>query len=166
MIFHIYRWTLEELVKLLVMKDTTWDECTKESEIEECSSKRKGQNSEESSNSKNKKSDESPLFLATMFNIEEIVKAFLDYRPEALNRRNKEGMNILHVAILYRRIDIFDMVVKDEVFVRRLVSTTDKEENSILHMVSQRRKSQASEKMQNPAMELRDELRLFEVHFY
>ena len=130
------------------------------------SQKIEGQNSEENLISNYKKSDESPLFLATMSNIKEIVKAALTYQPEALNHTNEEGMNILHVAILYRHIDIFDTVVKHEVFSRRLLSTTDKKGNSILHMVSKKRKSQASEKVQNPAVQLRDELLLFEVHFF
>ena len=163
----------------MVLEDTTWDpssqelgldECNKEFGIEECSSKlshqRARQNSLKSSTSKYKKSDESPLFLATMSNIDKIVKAFLNNQPKALNGTNKEGMNMLHVAILYRHINIFDMVVKHEVFAKRLLSTTNEEGNSVLHMVSQKRKSQASEKMQNPVIQLRDELLLFEVHFY
>ena len=165
----------------MVKKDTSWDaninsqaislcESSKEPEIEECSSKlsqeKEGQNSQESSIKKDKKSNESPLFLATMSNIREIVKQILRSQPEALKHTNKEGMNILHVAILYRHIDIFDMVIKYEVYSRRLLSATDYEGNSILHMVSQKRKSQASEKMQSPALQLRDELLLFEVYFY
>ena len=76
--------------------------------MEKCSSglsrEMKGQNSQESSTDKDKKSNESPLFLATMSNIEEIVKAVLNYKPEALQHTNKEGMNILHLTILYRHI--------------------------------------------------------------
>lgn len=164
----------------MVKKDTSWDasinsqaislsESKKEPEIKEHSSKlsqiKEGQNSQESSTSKYKKSDESPLFLATMSDIKQIVKAVLNFRPQALEHTN-EGMNILHVAILYRHIDIFDMVIKFEVLARRLLSATDNEGNSILHMVSQKRKSQASEKMQSPALQLREELLLFEVRFY
>ena len=70
------------------------------------------------------------------------------------------------MTILYRHIDIFDMVVEFEVLARRLLSTTNNEGNFVLHMVSLKRKSQASEKMQSPTLQLRDELLLFEVHFY
>ena len=139
----------------MVKKDTSWDasinsqaislsESKKEPEIKEHSSKssqiKEGQNSQESSTIKYKKSEESPLFLATMSDIKQIVKAVLNFRPQALEHTNKEGMNILHVAILYRHIDIFDMVIKFEVLARRLLSATDNEGNSILHMVSQKRK--------------------------
>ena len=172
--------TLGKLVRHLVEKDTSWDaninsqamsvgQCDKEPEIEECpklSQKKEGQNSEECSTNKNEKSDESALFLATMSNIQEIVKEVLNFQPKALQHTNKKGMNILHVAILYRHIDIFDMVIKNEVFSRRLLSAIDDKGNSVLHMVSKKRKSQASDKMQSPALQLRDELRLFEVYFY
>ena len=171
--------TLRELVRLLVEKDTSWDvninsqsmtlgESNKGPKIEECSSKlsqkKRGQNSQDSSTNKDKKSDESALFLATMSNIREIIKEVLNFQPQALRHINKEGMNILHMAIIYRHIDIFDMVIKNEVLSRRLLSATDDEGNSVLHMVSQKKKSQASEKMQSPALQLRDELLLFEVY--
>ena len=171
--------TLQELVRLLVEKDTSWEvninsqarspgESDKKPEIEECSSKlsqKKGQNSEESSINKDKKSNENALFLATISNIQEIVQEVLNFRPQALKHTNKEGMNILHVAIVYRHIYIFNMVIEHELLSRRLLSASDDEGNSVLHMVSQKRKSEASEKMQSPALQLRDELLLFEVYF-
>ena len=76
-------------------KDTSWDasinsqavdlgESKKKTEIVEHSSKLSqkngGQNSQESSTNKYKKSHESPLFLETMSNIEEIVKAILSFQ--------------------------------------------------------------------------------------
>ena len=141
-------------------------ESKKEPKMEKCfstlSREKEGQNSQESSTNMDKKSNESPLFLVTMSNIEEIVKAVLNYKPKVLLHTNKEGMNILHVAILYRHIDFFDMVIKDEVFAKRLLSATGKEKNSVLHMVSQKRKSPASEKMQSPALQLQNELLLLE----
>ena len=75
-------------------------------------------------------------------------------------------MNILHVAILYRDTTIFYMVVGSKVFARSLLLATDNNGNSLLHMVGQKRKSQASERMQSHASQLRKELQLFEVHFY
>ena len=173
------RLTLTALVKNLAKHDTSWDaninskavsqDESKKHEIEhfsKLSQKKEGQNSQESLTNQDKKSDETPLFLATMSNIEEIVDKMLYFHPRAFTHTNKEGMNILHVTILYRHIDIFDMVVKSEVLARRLLSATDNKGNSVLHMVSQKRKSQASEKMQSPALQLQDELLLFEVHFY
>ena len=45
-------------------------------------------------------------------------------------------MNILHMTVLYRRIDFFDMVVKYEVLARGLLSYMENDEKSILYMVS------------------------------
>ncbi|KAL6312405.1 hypothetical protein AAG906_015116 [Vitis piasezkii] len=84
-----------------------------------------------------------------MSDIKQIVKAVLNFRPQALEHTNKEGMNILHVAILYRHIDIFDMVIKFEVLARRLLSATIMKE---LHTTYDAK----------PALQLREELLLFE----
>ena len=132
------------------------------------SQKTKGQNPQklEGQNSnKNKKSDETPLLLATTSNIKEIVEEILLYHPMQLEHTNKEGMNILQVVILHHDEEIFDMLVKSEVLPRRLFLATDNQGNSLLHMVGQNIKSQANEKMQNPAFQLRNELMLFQVHF-
>ena len=104
--------------------------------------------------------------MATISNIQDIVEETLVCHPQALEHINKEGMNILHVAILYRHIEIFDIVAKSELLARSLLSATDNKGNSLLHMVGLKRKSQASEKMQSPASQLQKELLLFKVHFY
>ena len=115
----------------------------------------------------NKKSHEDLLFLATMSNTPQIVRQILIHHPQAIEHTNKEGMNILHVAILYRHDQIFDMVVEEfEVLSRRLLSATDNEGNSLLHMVGKKKKSQSREKMQNPAFQLQTEFVLFKVKFY
>ncbi|KAJ9705703.1 hypothetical protein PVL29_003671 [Vitis rotundifolia] len=109
--------SLEELITLLVEKDTSWDASINSQIVghsfEILSQKKGGQNSQESSTIKYKKSYE-----------------------------------------------IFGN--KFEVLARKLLSTTNNEGNFILHMVSLKRKSQASEKMQSPTLQLRDELLLFE----
>ncbi|KAL6332603.1 hypothetical protein AAG906_009923 [Vitis piasezkii] len=124
---------------------------------EQNSQENKGQNS-----NKYKKSDETPLFLATISNIQEIVKEILSFHPQILEHTNKEEMNILQVAILYRHNKIFDMLVKSTMLPRSLLSATDNEGNSLLHMFGQKRKSQANERMQNPAFQLRKELLFFQ----
>ncbi|CBI33997.3 unnamed protein product, partial [Vitis vinifera] len=184
-------YSLQGLVKLLVKNDTSWHASvnsqevglseTKELDIEkeekisqeiegQNSQEKKGQNFQEnegrnyqesSTNYKYKKSDEAPLFLATMSNIQDIVEETLVCHPQALEHINKEGMNILHVAILHRHIEIFDVVAKSELLARSLLSATDNKGNSLLHMVGLKRKSQASEKMQSPAFQLQKELLLF-----
>ncbi|XP_034681907.1 uncharacterized protein LOC117911615 isoform X1 [Vitis riparia] len=176
-------YSLQGLVKLLVKNDTSWHASVNSQEVgsseikeldiekeEKISQEKKGQNFQEnegqnyqesSTNYKYKKSDETPLFLATISNIQDIVEEILVCHPQALEHINKEGMNILHVAILYRHIEIFDIVSKSELLARSLLSATDNKGNSLLHMVGLKRKSQASEKMQIPASQLQEELLLF-----
>eukprot|EP00261_Vitis_vinifera_P017343 XP_010646984.1 PREDICTED: uncharacterized protein LOC104878396 isoform X2 [Vitis vinifera] len=111
---------LQKLVKLLVEEDTSWHasinsqeggpgNTKKEVEIEHSSElflKRNGQESLEiegqnpkknkGQNSNNyKKSDETPLFLATISNIKEIVEEILICHPKELEHTNWERMNIL-----------------------------------------------------------------------
>ena len=110
---------------------------------------------------------ETPLFLATMSGIIEIVEEILKVYPQAIEHVNKRGRNILHVAIKYRQIEIFEVVVKKEMLARRLIRMTDNVGNSILHMVGKKKRTgYAVEKIQSPALQLQKELILFEVNFH
>ncbi|KAL7244281.1 hypothetical protein ACSBR1_016506 [Camellia fascicularis] len=81
------------------------------------------------------KTAETPLFLATKSGILEIVEEILCMYPEAVERIDHEGRNILHVAIKYRQIHIFDFVEKLEIPMMRLLRKINNDGNSILHMV-------------------------------
>ncbi|KAJ9689834.1 hypothetical protein PVL29_012483 [Vitis rotundifolia] len=124
-----------------------------------------GQNPQENegqNSNKCKKSNETLLFLATISGIKEIVEEILLYHPKEFEHTNREGMNILQVAILHRQEEIFYMLVKSEVLPRSLFLSRDGHGNSLLHMVGQNTKNKSSEKMQNPAFQLRNELLLFQ----
>ena len=112
------------------------------------------------------KTGETPLFLATMSGIREIVEQILDVHPQAIEHINNRGKNILHVAVKYRQIEIFNLVVNNEMLARRLVRKTDEWGNSILHMVGKKRSGYIAEKIQSPALQLQKELLLFEVRFH
>ena len=114
----------------------------------------------------NIRNKETPLFLATMSGIPEIVGEILKKYPKAIEHCNDQGRNILHVAINYRQIEIFDVVVKMEMPARRLLRATDTKGNSILHMVGKKEKRYVSRKTRSPAIQLQEELLLFEVHFH
>ncbi|WJZ95933.1 hypothetical protein VitviT2T_014664 [Vitis vinifera] len=114
----------------------------------------------------NIRNKETPLFLATMSGIPEIVDEILKKYPQAIEHYNDQGRNILHVAINYRQIEIFDRVVKMEMPARRLLRATDAKGNSILHMVGKKGKRYVSRKSRSPAIQLQEELLLFEVHFH
>lgn len=106
------------------------------------------------------------MFLATMSGIREIVEQILDVHPQAIEHINNRGKNILHVAVKYRQIEIFNLVVNNEMLARRLVRKTDEWGNSILHMVGKKRSGYIAEKIQSPALQLQKELLLFEVRFH
>ncbi|KAL7213604.1 hypothetical protein ACSBR2_016184 [Camellia fascicularis] len=101
-----------------------------------------------------------PLFLATKLGILEIVEEILGMYPQAVEHIDHEGRNILHVAIKYRQIHIFDFVEKLEIPMRRLLRKIDNDGNSILHMVGTKTKD--AEDMRSPALLLREDLLLFE----
>ncbi|KAL6333854.1 hypothetical protein AAG906_031152 [Vitis piasezkii] len=88
------------------------------------------------------KTGETPLFFATMSGIREIVEQILDVHPQAIEHINNRGKNILHVAVKYRQIEIFNLVVNNEMLARR--------------------SGYIAEKIQSPALQLQKELLLFE----
>uniref|UniRef100_A0A7N2LSX8 Uncharacterized protein n=1 Tax=Quercus lobata TaxID=97700 RepID=A0A7N2LSX8_QUELO len=59
-----------------------------------------------------------PLFLATKPGCIEIVKEILKIFPQAVEHIDNEGQIILHVAIKYRQLEVFDLVLKMEVAMR------------------------------------------------
>ncbi|KAJ6881493.1 hypothetical protein NC651_028166 [Populus alba x Populus x berolinensis] len=108
---------------------------------------------------------ETPLILATKSGILEIVEEILRLYPQAVEHVDDEGRNVLHVAIKYRELKIFELVARMEVPMMRLVRKIDNEGNSILHTAGIKRKDFVSEKMEGPAFLLQEELQWFEVHF-
>jgi hypothetical protein len=105
-----------------------------------------------------------PLFLATKSGCVEIAKEILNTYPQAAEHFDDKGRNILHVAIKFRQLEIFDLIPK--VTMKKLVRKIDKEGNSILHTVGLKMQDYVPEKMLGPALELQQELLLFEVGFY
>ena len=107
--------------------------------------------------------DETPLFLATSWRIKKLVEEILYNYPQAVEHVNKKGRNILHIAIQYRQLEIFEMVTESDMLSRRLLRATDAKGNSLLHMVGKKRKGPKTETAEGPALDLRDQLAWFEV---
>ncbi|XP_052180375.1 protein ACCELERATED CELL DEATH 6-like [Diospyros lotus] len=107
---------------------------------------------------------ETPLLLAAKSGILEIVEGILTKYPQAVEHIDDEGRNVLHVAIKYRQLHIFDFIEKNmDVPMMRLVRKIDNQGNSILHMVGIKRDhSKRIEDMRSPALILREDLLLFE----
>ncbi|XP_050290429.1 ankyrin repeat-containing protein ITN1-like [Quercus robur] len=103
-----------------------------------------------------------PLFLATKSGCIEIVREILEIYPQAVEHIDNEGRTILHVAIKYRQLEVFKLVLTMEVAMRWLVRRPDNDGNSILHMVGTKRDDYVPEKLRGPALELQEELLWFE----
>ncbi|KAL6332631.1 hypothetical protein AAG906_009951 [Vitis piasezkii] len=97
---------------------------------------------------------EIPLFLASRSGIQEIVKEILAVHPQAFEHINCKGKNILHFAIKYCQIEIFNLVVNNEFIARKLVRKLENEGIPYSDYVP--------EKIQSPALQLQKELILFE----
>lgn len=109
---------------------------------------------------------ETPLFLATKSGCLQIVKEILKTYPQAVEHIDDEGRNILHVAIKYRQLEIFELVKEKEAAMRRLVRKIDNNGNTILHMVGVKIKDFVPEKMEGPALVLQEELHWYQVGIY
>lgn len=87
--------SLEELIMLLVEKDTSWD-ASINSQVVEHSFEILSQKREDKTPKKVQLAStrRAMKFLAIKSNIEEIVKTILNFQPQALKHTDKEGMNI------------------------------------------------------------------------
>uniref|UniRef100_M1CYY2 Uncharacterized protein n=1 Tax=Solanum tuberosum TaxID=4113 RepID=M1CYY2_SOLTU len=108
------------------------------------------------------KTAESPLILATKSGCTEIVDEILKTYPQAVEYVDSKGRNILHVAIKYRQMQIFDIVKKMGMPMRRLKRKVTHQGNSILHMVGVKHQDNEIADMRSPALLLQENLLLFE----
>ncbi|KAL7213609.1 hypothetical protein ACSBR2_016189 [Camellia fascicularis] len=163
------------LAKFLIERDTSWEDTETVLNMGMSKTHKYGvasissvqslgeEHKTETSHVMNKpKTAETALFLATKSGILEIVKEILDVYPQAVEHIDDDGRSILHVAIKYRQIHIFDLVEKMEIPMRRLIRKIDNNGNSILHMIGRKRNVHFDEDMRSPALILQEDLLLFE----
>ncbi|XAR65697.1 hypothetical protein NMG60_11009887 [Bertholletia excelsa] len=94
--------------------------------------------------------------------IAEIVEGILNKYPLAIEHIDAKGRSLLHVAVQYREMHIFDLVEKRKAFMRWLLNKIDYNGNSILHMVGIKADDNKVEDMRSPALLLREDLLLYE----
>ncbi|KAH0671308.1 hypothetical protein KY285_024051 [Solanum tuberosum] len=163
-----------KLAKFLIAKDTSW-ECSESAlnQVEPRSHKYRLMSDVSKSEEKEEqdgvapagqvvtKIAESPLILATKSGCTEIVDEILKTYPQAVEYVDSEGRNVLHVAIKYRQMQIFDIVEKMGMPMRRLKRKITHQGNSILHMVGVKEDTEIAD-MRSPALLLQENLLLFE----
>nr|GEY62856.1 ankyrin repeat-containing protein At5g02620-like [Tanacetum cinerariifolium] len=103
---------------------------------------------------------DTPLLLATIHGSTEIVREILLRYPQAVEHVDEDGHNILHLAILYRRHKVIDVVEDMEYPLERLRGRVDKSYNTLLHMVGQK-VDELREDVKHPAEELKIDQRLY-----
>ncbi|XP_057950890.1 ankyrin repeat-containing protein ITN1-like [Malania oleifera] len=91
-----------------------------------------------------------PLFLATKAGCIQIVRAILEKYPQAIEYTDHSGQTILHLAIKYRQLEIFELVKEMPLAWKRMKEKIDNKGNTILHMVGKKRKNYVPEKMLSP----------------
>jgi len=103
-----------------------------------------------------------PLFIATSNGIVEIAKEILGKFPQAIELVNDEGQNILHVAVMHRRREIFRLVKKKNILVTRLSLRVDNNGFTLLHQVAHV-KHYSGGAEPGPAFQLQEEIKWFKV---
>ncbi|KAA8526407.1 hypothetical protein F0562_008390 [Nyssa sinensis] len=162
-----------KLARLLIEMDTSWkdtDQLVDGREGGEDSSSSDTDLHEKEGNGNGEKPNESikkpkvptPLLLATEYGCVEIVKEIIERYPQAVEHVDDKGRTILHIAIKYRQIEIFNMVEGIKISMKRLVRKCDDDYNSILHMVGFKAKHCKTDDMRSPALQLQGEWHLFE----
>ncbi|XP_061952503.1 ankyrin repeat-containing protein ITN1-like [Populus nigra] len=101
-----------------------------------------------------------PLFIATSNGIVEIAEEILDKFPQGIELVNDEGQNILHVAVMHRRREIFGLVKKKNILVTRLSSSVDNNGFTLLHQVAHVKHYSGGAKP-GPALQLQEEIKWF-----
>ncbi|KAK7832036.1 ankyrin repeat-containing protein bda1 [Quercus suber] len=162
-----------ELAKLLVKEDTSWEITSSGIDTSKPRLHKYGSTDVSTTNENVDNPDQlpssislqqvpehggiTPLFLATKSGCIEIVREILEIYPQAVEHIDNEGRTILHVAIKYRQLEVFKLVLTMEVAMRWLVRRLDNDGNSILHMVGIKRDDYVPEKLRGPALELQEE---------
>ena len=103
-----------------------------------------------------------PLFTATKTGILEVVYEMLIEQPHFLDLLDEEEKNILHVAIKYRRKDIFHLIKSNRIISNRMSYGIGTDGYTLLHQVADNEHYSLGSK-HGPALQLHEELKWFTV---
>nr|GEU63500.1 ankyrin repeat-containing protein At5g02620-like [Tanacetum cinerariifolium] len=158
-------WAMK-LIKLLVKEDTSWENT--ESRL----TKHRAKFHQYGKSSSATQLDEiptfeslarlpdTPLLLATKYRCTQVVEEILESYPQAIEHVDQDGRNILHIAILYRNHEVFDLVVDTKYAKQRLRGKIDNDANTLLHMVGEEAPDVEAD-LKGPALVLQDNMKLF-----
>ncbi|PWA54335.1 ankyrin repeat-containing domain, PGG domain protein [Artemisia annua] len=156
-------WAMK-LIKLLVKEDTSWENTESRLTKHRAKFHQYGKSSsttqlEEIAESLARLPD-TPLLLATKHGCTQVVEEILELYPQAIEHIDQDGRNILHIAILYRNHEVFDLVVNTKYAKERLRGKIDNDANTLLHMVGEEAPDVKAD-IKDPAHALQDNMKLF-----
>ncbi|KAK0579406.1 hypothetical protein LWI29_025965 [Acer saccharum] len=108
--------------------------------------------------------DANSLFAAIRAGNVEVVKLILEEYPQALEQINIKNQNMLHVAVMYRQKEIYDLVKTNVIPMIRLARQIDIDGYTILHSVADTQHYKGGTRL-GPAYRLQEELKWFYVRF-
>ncbi|XVF27960.1 hypothetical protein REPUB_Repub14bG0154100 [Reevesia pubescens] len=153
-----------KLVEMLVRRDTSWFVAYAQEQDTICLEREEKDETEiktEEGTTKRSKLRDTPLLIAASTGIMEIVRSILKVYPQAVEHVNQNGQNILHVSILHRQFEVYDLVINEKKEAKeRLVSGIDNDGCTILHHAAKTRYYHGGRKP-TPALQLQEELTWF-----
>ncbi|XP_058106277.1 uncharacterized protein LOC131249481 [Magnolia sinica] len=106
---------------------------------------------------------ERPLILATKCGIVELVEEILKAFPESIEfLDDKAGKNLLHLAVEYRQVHVFNLLKKEKRVTTVLAAGIDKNGNTILHLAAKFKKDNSSH-VGGPVIQMHQENAWFEA---
>ena len=92
-----------------------------------------------------------------------ILEFILEYNPNLLMKMNSKGQSILHVAILYRQVSVYQLILSKGAYKKAIMLEVDYEGNNFLHFAG---KLAAEVKFGSPINQvlIRNEELWFKVH--
>ncbi|GMI77499.1 hypothetical protein like AT3G18670 [Hibiscus trionum] len=152
-----------KLAKMLVRTDSSWfDPHEPEEDDTVCLERREEENVKSSAapGMEYPPEPDTPLFIAARAGIVEVVTEILTVYPQAIDHINRNGQNVLHVAIMHRQYKVYDLL-KNKVEAKRLVRGIDNRGCTILHRAADTKFYHGGTKP-TPALKLQQELIWFE----
>ncbi|KAK8992197.1 hypothetical protein V6N11_048291 [Hibiscus sabdariffa] len=152
-----------KLAKILVRTDSSWFDSHEPEEDDKVCLERREEEKEKTSAAPGMNhplEPDTPLFIAARAGIVEVVTEILTVYPQAIDHINRNGQNVLHVAIMHRQYKVYDLL-KKKAEAKRLVRGIDNRGCTILHRAADTKFYHGGTKP-TPALKLQQELIWFE----
>lgn len=104
-----------------------------------------------------------PLLQAARSDNYKLVEIIVNKFPSSVYYRNKNGKNILHIAVENRCTNVFRLVSQMNLHRHHLVTSIDSSDNTVLHLAGKLSDENELNCTFGAALQMQEELRWFEV---